>query len=378
MTNFFRSKTMLFLTLACGLALSAGCRQAVTRDSELARTRIPLEEGQALARQLRIEWHTRLPIDVVRDIYMDAGRIYVESAYGHLLSVDPVTNGNLMWITPTRQVLEYPPTTSGDRVFFFTAGVINVVDRETGTKLVVKDPSIGLAASPHATERLIMAATVGGRVHGIGLDSLWPEWTANMAALPVKNGVAFTPPDVFVVATMDGDIRRYDAVTGSMRWSVETGGYPLAAAPLATSHGVFFGARDGFVSSLDHNGLQRWRKPIGGIAIARPAYAHEKLFVITLPNTLVAMDAWSGDVLWRREGVGRFLTATSERAYFLSPGARSLIALNMADGELVGQLETRDFTRFVAEPETGRFYAATRDGQIYGFVDADMVRRYQD
>ena len=376
MTKFFRLTVMTLTVLIGGAMMTAGCARTVLHDDGSPAVLITPDEGRPLARELRIVWHTRLPIEIVRDIYIEGGRLYVESAYGHLVSIDTMDNGEVRWIRPTRQVLDYPPTSYGDKLFFFTAGHMNVWDKDTGVRIESKDPGLGLVGQPFATERVVMVVTAKGRVHGVGHDSLWPEWTVGMHAAPIRDGAAFTYPDAYVVATMENDVRRYDAVTGSMRWRVSTGDHPLLAAPLVNRRGVFFGARDGFVRALNLGGMEMWRRPAGGTSIAQPAYAHGRLFVIIQPNTVVAMDASNGSILWQQDNVGRFLTATTERAYFLSPGNRTLKAFNMADGEYIGSLDARDFSRFAAEPEAGRFIASTRDGEVYGFVDADEIGEF--
>ncbi len=72
----------------------------------------------------------------------------------------------------------------------------------------------------------------------------------------VKAGVVRTG-DMVIVSGTDGDVRAYDAETGSLRWHFHTRGEVLAA-PLVTEDACVFGSGDGHIYALDHAGKVRW------------------------------------------------------------------------------------------------------------------------
>lgn len=109
---------------------------------------------------------------------------------------------------------------------------------------------------------------------------------------------------------------------------------------------------------------------------ARPVVADGRIYAVDASGTVVAMDAETGDVVWRRElrsesrrdrmSFGGGIGFDSGRIYAHS-GFRFLVALDAATGNEIWRTEAD--TPFQSAPTIngGRVYVTTDDNQLYAF-----------
>jgi len=113
------------------------------------------------------------------------------------------------------------------------------------------------------------------------------------------------------VFTMDSAsvLRAYDVLTAQLLWErdIRTKGED----DLVISGGIGFGENILFVTNgyrdvlalQPDTGEDIWRKDIGSPSRAAPSISDGRVFVTTLENKLVALDAKNGDFLWSYQGI---------------------------------------------------------------------------
>ena len=372
MMSYKRPKASVGVMILCAGLVTFGYRtgEALAKGKSV-RAVVTVAEGRALSQHLRIAWRAevpRVPFGGVRDMYIDRDLLLVETTYNLLVALDEKT-GKPKWVLKTRAPLDFAPCSFGDRLYFFAADAMYVVDRPKGEILERKNPHLGVLSVPGADRRHVFVATVDGRVCGVRPSDIWPAWTRSIESVPV--GAVFRPPNRLHVVTHDSDLISVDPLMGDIRWKVSLGPKAPLAGPASSNKAVYVAGRDLFVRAFDNSGAEVWKAPVGGEALLAPAFVRGKVVVTVTPNAAAVVDAQNGKLLWRQPGPARFLTASEKRAYFLDHATRptKLLCYDLADGKPQGALDARAFHSFRADPEGGRFIASTKDGKVYGIID---------
>ena len=176
------------------------------------------------------------------------------------------------------------------------------------------------------------------------------DWSVSLADVTgppaVRDGVVY-------LATRDGDdaLLALDAADGTRRWHAPIDG-PCYTAPCADAEGVYVGLADGRVAAVSAvDGSERWTAAVAaaaerpeeadGPAIqGMPTVADGRLYVPTIRETLVAVDAADGRVDWRATVVDDDYgnpvpspAVTADTAY-VNTHHGGLVALALGDGRV--------------------------------------------
>ncbi|MGY6410186.1 MAG: outer membrane protein assembly factor BamB family protein [Alkalilacustris sp.] len=282
---------------------------------------------------------------------LGAGRLFVTSAYGLLVALEPAS-GAVLWSRRFEAPLTAPPAVADGRVFVVGSdGTGWAIDAATGQALWQ------LPGVPSA------AGMVGG------------------AAPAVAGGRVLMP-------FASGDVVGASAATGAQDWRTRVAGQRLgrtaalvtdiAGDPVVVDGTVFVGNRSGRVAALDAaSGAIRWSAREGAFGPVWPA--GDSLFLVSDQGELVRLQARDGSRIW---GVplGHFLEARERRraetvAHFgpVLAGGRLLVAssdgflrsFDPASGALLAEtaLPGGAASRPVVVERT--LYVVTRDGRLH-------------
>ncbi|WP_435318662.1 PQQ-binding-like beta-propeller repeat protein [Haloarchaeobius sp. TZWSO28] len=225
------------------------------------------------------------------------------------------------------------------------SGFVVAFDDETGTESWrVELPRLAGGSPVLAGDRLFVGDS-GGGLHAISTDGEF-VWTTNLGA-PAR-GCTVAGSTLYVIDdaatlhgfTLDGDrCWRHDQ-SGLLEDLFGGRSYTVDSAPAVDSAGVYAtmlenpdGDEIARVQAFDHDGTRRWSYgfPAGFPAPNTPAVV-DGTVLVTGGNQIHALDAESGDRLWRFV-VGHDHTGApatdGERVYV---GAKNLYALSLADG----------------------------------------------
>lgn len=337
----------------------------------------------ALDRQTgAVRWRFRAGAPVNGSPAVADGVVYVTDQASTLYAVD-AADGRLRWRVETGPPRPFPwgyesgdlfassPTVVGSTVFFGAGdGFVYAVYAASGDRPGEAGPqgAPGGAADPGPE------AAEGGRIR-------WRlETGGRVRSTPaVADGVLY-------VGSADGAVYAADAATGARLWRHETEGAGLRSgdfgydrrtvqsSPAVADGRVFVGARDGHLYALDAaTGERLWRSDerISWVN-SSPAVADGLVYAGTSDAQFVqAVDAATGQERWRRESAGIVWTSPSvvgEHVIF-AEGAGRIRAFDRRSGEPAW--ESWVGGRFFGSPvvSDGVLFVGSEDGGVYAIRD---------
>lgn len=252
---------------------------------------------------------------------------------GGVVALDLVT-GAIKWRAPTTIQVRGGVAVVGDVVVVPRIdGVILGLDAATGTRRWSYTLRAGTAPEAAATFASVTAdgadVLIGHQRAFAVLDAAdgHPRWRND----PVPEGensqslAAVAVGDGIVVGTFNralGGVLAWDRATGAPLWQLDTEDtIAINATPVIADHTVFIVNAADQVTAIDlATGAVKWRAPLdakgfewGNATIGTPAYAHGILIVPTLYRDVVALDATTGEELWRHAALPSPLRLTHYR-----------------------------------------------------------------
>jgi outer membrane protein assembly factor BamB len=159
------------------------------------------------------------------------------------------------------------------------------------------------------------------------------------------------------------------------------GGRVLLEFPPVMAEGKLFLLRNnGAVYAIDkRNGKVLWKRKVGNLAAASPAYGNGRIFVPLLergkhlPGALYALDAKTGKVLWRRLLPSRSESSPvfdNDRVYFGSESGR-VYSLRAGDGAVRWTYDAKGAVKSALALANGKLYFGDYSGHVYALRQAD-------
>ena len=127
------------------------------------------------------------------------------------------------------------------------------------------------------------------------------------------------------------------------------------------------------------NGKVLWKKDIGSLGAAAPAYEDGKLYIVTLePGSAVALRAKDGKVLWERDLPGRSESSPLVKDGVVYFGAESgdLYALKAENGSDVWHIDTAGSVKAGPAYHDGTIYVGDYAGHMYAVRASDGAVRW--
>ena len=165
---------------------------------------------------------------------------------------------------------------------------------------------------------------------------------------------------------------------GMLLWSYYTGG----SSPAVSGGVVYVGSTYNPLFALDAStGDLLWRYETGGSVVSSPAVSGGVVYVGSRDDYLFALDASTGDLLWRYETGGSVVSSPAVSGGVVYVGSRDdyLFALDASTGDLLWRYETGDDVRSSPAVSGGVVYVGSTDNRLYA-LDAstgDLLWRYE-
>lgn len=294
--------------------------------------------------------------------------------------------GTVAWkaIGDAPTVLCSPTVTDGTVFTGSAATAVHAFDTVTGEQRWEYDTQSYVETAPAVVNDTVYTADADGIVYALNMNGE-PRWTyetdhnLHSRAVAVHDGTlivgtAGTMPGVVSGETdksKAGLVVGLDTDTGKEQWSFQ-GPEDWFSGPAVGAGRVYVGNHTGAVFALDaDSGEEVWSwTPTGGHAehaavLAPPTYADGTVYVgLHAAGWLVALDATSGDLRWRRnleaENVKSSPAVTDKRVYIGSTRARAVPAAQ----ERTNDTETSTPSG-TPTPEPGTY------GKLYALSKAD-------
>jgi outer membrane protein assembly factor BamB len=184
-------------------------------------------------------------------------------------------------------------------------------------------------------------------------------------------GGMFSPT---IIVTAYG-LKENETATPTTLWTNDTTATDkIIAGPLQVGDVVYIGAADNHLSALDAaTGQELWRFPTDGPVWATPTYYEGVLYVTSLDKHLYALDAETGDEIWQAELEGavsaQAIVNPAENLVYVGAYDNALHALNMDTGAEEWQAEATNWIWSAPALADDKLYFADSSAQVFA-VDA--------
>ena len=178
---------------------------------------------------------------------------------------------------------------------------------------------------------------VSQEIHALNLDDGSSQWSGKAPWQPFMTLDFYRRPDGYLAAGLKG-LALFDAKTGAVKWSHESGDIPIRMATLAGDRiyllrgtGPLLGgsaAGDFFVECIDlrlRPGRRGWRYPLPSRVVG-PIVHHGKLLVFTTKDRLIALNANTGKKVFQRTLPADLVAASPSAARY--KGTPDLITIH--------------------------------------------------
>ncbi len=198
------------------------------------------------------------------------GRLYVTTAYGHVVALDPGT-GRLIWRNETGAPIRAGPTAAGGRVFAITFD----------NQLIAIDGDDGSTLWTHA-----------GNTESAGLlGSAVPAVASDLVLAPYSSG------ELFALRVENGRVAWSDSLIFSGRLGARTTLSDIDGSPVIDRGWVFAVSHSGRLVALDlRSGRRRWDQEIS--SAQTPWIAGDYLYLMTTDGDVVCLRRADGRIRW--------------------------------------------------------------------------------
>ncbi|MCB1737054.1 MAG: outer membrane protein assembly factor BamB [Gammaproteobacteria bacterium] len=292
--------------------------------------------------------------------------------------------------------IRFRPAVSGSRVYVAGRdGEVRALNAASGAAIWAVDLDLPLSSGAAAGEGLVLVASDAGELIALSENDGIERWRVSLTAPALSPAVIKT--GIVVVRTVDGNISGFDVATGGRAWV-----YPrrvpaltmrgVSAPVLVGKNGVLSGSDSGKLSLVTlEKGFPVWERDVavasGHSELERmvdidgdPVVVGNVVFAIAFQGRAAAMNVQDGQVAWSREmssGVG--LAADTEQVY-VTDADSDLWALDASTGESLWRQTDLHRRQLTAPVRVGSYVAV---GDFEGYVhwlsreDGRLVGRTQ-
>lgn len=304
------------------------------------------------------------------------GRLYVNTFEGDTFAIDAET-GNVLW---RRRGAQKPstPAIDGPRLIVSAKdGTVTALDRRTGRSLWRVQTAGKVESSPVVVDGLVYFGSTDGRLFAVGSESGRVRWAYD------TGGRINASPSLFglrvCISTYAGSVVCVRKDTGEKLWVTyvkrDAFRYESFYSSASTDgERLYAVSRSGTVVALDaQTGQIVWKGHVGGYGYTTPAVAEGKIYVGGFDGKLRALRAATGDEIWQTEVPGRILGAPVVIGdfVFFSTLERKTYAARVSDGKIVWRLPMGRYSPGIA---TERTYFFSLNGRLIAFRGRDTLR----
>ena len=341
----------------------------------------------------KVQWTFKTDKQLFSSPSIVNGRIYLTTGDKRALSLDAQT-GDLLWEFSVADPINSSPAVAGDQIFFgLRNGKILSLDINTGLKIWEFDTGTNILSSPAVEDGVLYIASGNGKLYA--LDALTGEERWNY----MTNGWISSSPTItestVAITSFDTDLHVVDKITGKRQLDFYVSAAPRGSASLGKDF-LFIGDALGRLKAVDwskkkrplENALMKikvqlflwgmidtlpyqkgfiWSAPAKGAIYGVPVVADGKLIVATFTGQVVAVNQFTGDILWEFNSGIRFLSSPSatSKSVFVGDIEGNLYALDIQTGRKRWEMNLGHYITATPVPANGMLYLASWDGHLY-------------
>jgi len=328
---------------------------------------------------LKVMWEVNLRSAVYSSPVIRDGRIYVATERGELTCLSAA--GNAIWTAGLQGKIYASTPCVGEAAVYIGAvrgrglktGAVYALQTADGKAIWTFTPPGDVYSSPLIVDSLLVVGCDDGNVYGLNRDDGTVAWKFRTQGKVHDNAAATDGTRIFI-GSYDGFMYALSAKNGKEIWRFRTRKRLNTAAALADGR-VFFGAEDGRLYSLSaDDAALEWFFEAGAAIVATPVVSSDRIFVGSSDGTVRALTR-QGKLVWSFKA-GRHLVSSPVLAgRHLYTGSidtlgvldQSLYALDAQTGSVVWERELKG--PLFASPAVGGglMIVATRKGYVFAF-----------
>ncbi|EXJ14646.1 outer membrane protein assembly factor BamB [Imhoffiella purpurea] len=287
------------------------------------------------------------------------------------------------------------PGLSGGRLYLADArGRLVALAADTGREIWKTETKLDFSGGPDVSGDALVLGTSRGELVAFATADGKERWRTALDS-EVLSEPRFIGDGLIVVHTLDDSIFGIEAATGKQLWRTN---YPApvltlrgSSSPVVAPSGIVVGLSGGKLVMLDpKDGIPLWEvivtRPSGRSELARiadidadPVLFDGILYVGSYNGDLAAVDAASGEVLWRRDLSAHAGLAADRDGLFVTDSEDQVWGADLTDGAGRWKQEQLRYRRLTAPTLVGNLIAVgdldgylhlldTRDGRLVGRI----------
>ena len=315
--------------------------------------------------------------DKLRHITLDEEVVIAQASSGVVTAFDSETGRRFWSIQLGRTDLKsFGAVTNQEQVIVIAGTQVYGVHKYTGELLwkhhIPEQPSV----SPSMDEKNLYIGTLKGNIYAYNLakiqelyeDSKLDGWAHQASRWSYRTGQqVLTPPvtngRVVAIANRANQLYSIGATRGKTIFQFETD-EPVSAPMAQRDDWLLMASQDFRLYSINiNNGGLRWIYPSGRPITAAPRVIGKNVFLTPEFAGLFCLDLETGEKLWWRQGIKKFLSATPDLV-FATDESENIAVLSRRTGAPIGNLALYNYTVQLDNDRTDRLYLATESGRV--------------
>jgi outer membrane protein assembly factor BamB len=307
------------------------------------------------------------------DVFLVDDQLYFPTNDGYAFAVDAATGANrwLRQIT-TEGYRIRRPAAAGGRVIFATASTVTQVNKITGDGIAQMQLRFPCGTGPASDGSRLFLGGVDRRLYAFDVFDPLQNWrvitNGPISGTPVTHRRPGTDERDVFFASDDGTVYCAAAYDKALRWVARTYG-PLDSDLAVNEFGLYVPCLDQSLYRFDLTfGELRWRVRFSAPLREPPVLVGGSAYQYTVSDGLVAIDAVGIGVderiKWKLPS-GRMLLTTDDRRVFVLAIPDTIVAIDANSGEVAGVIPAPGMSLGVPAPGRSTIYVASPDGRVF-------------
>lgn len=216
----------------------------------------------------------------------------------------------------------------------------------------------------------------GSHIYAINLQTGAEKWRYPN---PAERNLLFSASPVLtedgqlVVGGYNNRVYSLDAETGQLKWTFDQAGNRFYASGLALGSRVFLPNTDHNLYALDSSGALVWKFPTGSTLWSAPVSDGKLVFQAGMDHFLYALDPETGAVVWQTEDLGGSISGTpiisTDGILYFGTYVNEMLAVEATSGDILWRTPVSGWIYASPLLYDGRLYIGDLKGVFYS-IDA--------